>query len=79
MLIIKVVFFFGRTCCSTSKILSEVQSVLSLSLSPRTQCVVPYSECVAEDHVARCVCKEEFHGNGTVSCIPVGFEAKNNS
>ena len=45
----------------------------------RTRCDVPYSECVAEDHVARCECKEEFHGNGSVACIPNGFEEKNNS
>ena len=45
----------------------------------RTQCTVAYSECVAEDHVARCDCKEEFHGNGSVACIPMGFEEKNNS
>ena len=40
---------------------------------------MPYSECVAEDHVARCECKEEFHGNGSVACIPNGFEEQNNS
>ena len=25
-----------------------------------------------------CVCKEEFHGNGTDVCIPVGFTTEDN-
>ena len=44
----------------------------------RTQCHVPYSECIATDHEARCECKEEFHGNGTVACIPDGFVEEEN-
>ena len=25
-----------------------------------------------------CICKEEFHGNGTDVCIPVGFDTEDN-
>lgn len=44
----------------------------------RTQCPVAYSECVATEHEATCECKEEFHGNGSVACIPDGFVEKSN-
>ncbi|XP_059091847.1 uncharacterized protein LOC131887293 isoform X2 [Tigriopus californicus] len=44
----------------------------------RTQCSVPYSECVATNHEAECVCKEGFHGNGTKACFPEGFEEEAN-
>ena len=39
---------------------------------------MPYSECVATEHVAACECKEEFHGNGSVACIPDGFDEEDN-
>jgi len=42
------------------------------------RCDVPFSECVTEDHKPMCVCKEEFHGNGTDVCIPVGFNTEEN-
>jgi len=45
----------------------------------RTRCDVPYSQCIAKNHKPSCECKEEFHGNGTVACIPNGFEEQNNS
>ena len=44
----------------------------------RTPCYVPYSECVATDHVATCECQDEFHGNGSVACIPDGFDEEEN-
>ena len=51
---------------------------ITLNLSLRHACYVAYSECVAEDHVARCDCKEGFHGNGTKACFPEGFEEEDN-
>lgn len=44
----------------------------------RTQCPVAYSECIAKDHVASCMCKEGFHGNGTKACFPEGFDEEEN-
>ena len=44
----------------------------------RIRCDVPYSECQGTDHKAECVCKKEFHGNGTVECIPDGFVEEEN-
>ena len=41
-------------------------------------CDVPFSECVTEAHKPMCICKEEFHGNGTDVCIPMGFETEDN-
>ena len=51
---------------------------ITLYLFLRHACYVAYSECVAEDHVARCDCKEGFHGNGTKACFPEGFEEEDN-
>merc|ERR1719410_1911019 len=42
------------------------------------RCDVPFSECVTEEHKPMCICKEEFHGNGTDVCIPMGFETEDN-
>merc|ERR1712198_307889 len=42
------------------------------------RCDVPFSECVTEEHKPMCVCKEEFHGNGTEVCVPVGFTNEDN-
>merc|ERR1712180_180938 len=42
------------------------------------RCDVPFSECVTEEHKPMCICKEEFHGNGTDVCIPMGFENEDN-
>ncbi len=39
---------------------------------------MPFSECVTEAHKPMCICKEEFHGNGTDVCIPMGFETEDN-
>ena len=41
-------------------------------------CAVPHSECVVELHQGRCECKEGFHGNGTVNCVPDGFDEEDN-
>merc|ERR1719450_275693 len=41
-------------------------------------CGVPFSECVSEDHTPTCRCKENFHGNGTEVCIPMGFDTEEN-
>merc|ERR1719270_474688 len=41
-------------------------------------CNVPFSECVTEDHTPTCRCKENFHGNGTEVCIPMGFDTEEN-
>merc|ERR1719204_891584 len=41
-------------------------------------CDVPFSECVSEDHTPTCRCKDEFHGNGTEVCIPMGFDTVEN-
>jgi len=41
-------------------------------------CSVPFSECVSEDHTPTCRCKENFHGNGTEVCIPMGFDTEEN-
>jgi len=41
-------------------------------------CSVPFSECVTEDHTPSCRCKENFHGNGTEVCIPMGFDTEEN-
>merc|ERR1740124_1572871 len=41
-------------------------------------CNVPFSECITEDHSPSCRCKESFHGNGTESCIPLGFDTEDN-
>merc|ERR1712212_281315 len=37
------------------------------------RCDVPFSECVTEEHSPMCICKENFHGNGTEVCVPEGF------
>ena len=37
-----------------------------------------FSECVTEDHEPSCRCKENFHGNGTESCVPMGFDTEEN-
>jgi len=42
------------------------------------RCDVPFSECITEEHNPMCICKDEFHGNGTDVCIPVGFETEDN-
>merc|ERR1719175_387335 len=42
------------------------------------RCDVPFSECITEDHEPRCQCKENFHGNGTEVCIPLGFDTEEN-
>merc|ERR1719347_363575 len=42
------------------------------------RCDVPFSECITEDHQPRCQCKENFHGNGTDVCIPMGFDTESN-
>merc|ERR1719391_1176701 len=42
------------------------------------RCDVPFSECVTEEHKPMCVCKENFHGNGTDVCIPEGFTTEDN-
>ena len=47
-------------------------------LFDRTRCDVPHSECKASNHVAECLCKEGFHGNGTESCVPDGFTEEEN-
>merc|ERR1719410_3183182 len=41
-------------------------------------CSVPFSECVTEEHEPSCRCKENFHGNGTEVCIPMGFDTEEN-
>jgi len=41
-------------------------------------CNVPFSECITEDHTPSCRCKENFHGNGTDVCIPLGFDTEDN-
>merc|ERR1719270_1220640 len=41
-------------------------------------CNVPFSECVTEEHTPSCRCKENFHGNGTDVCIPMGFDTEDN-
>merc|ERR1719471_2340010 len=41
-------------------------------------CSVPFSECVTEEHIPTCRCKENFHGNGTEVCIPMGFDTEEN-
>merc|ERR1719410_151963 len=41
-------------------------------------CSVPFSECVTEEHEPSCRCKENFHGNGTESCVPMGFDTEEN-
>merc|ERR550519_1107644 len=41
-------------------------------------CSVPFSECISEDHTPSCRCKENFHGNGTDVCIPMGFDTEDN-
>merc|ERR1712079_694556 len=41
-------------------------------------CSVAFSECVTEDHEPSCRCKENFHGNGTESCVPMGFDTEEN-
>ena len=47
-------------------------------LNFRKRCDIPYSECKATNHVAECVCKKDFKGNGTVECIPEGFTKEEN-
>merc|ERR1719225_2303574 len=42
-------------------------------------CNVPFSECVTEEHEPSCRCKENFHGNGTESCVPMGFDTEDNN
>merc|ERR1719382_2162722 len=42
------------------------------------QCRVAFSECVSEEHQPSCRCKENFHGNGTEVCIPMGFDTEAN-
>ena len=42
-------------------------------------CSVPFSECVTEEHEPSCRCKENFHGNGTESCVPMGFDTEDNN
>merc|ERR550532_1067657 len=42
-------------------------------------CSVPFSECVTEEHEPSCRCKENFHGNGTESCVPMGFDTEENN
>jgi hypothetical protein len=42
------------------------------------RCDVPFAECVTEEHKPMCVCKANFHGNGTDVCIPVGFTTEEN-
>merc|ERR1719433_1664603 len=42
------------------------------------QCSVAFSECVTEEHQPSCRCKENFHGNGTEVCIPMGFDTEAN-
>jgi hypothetical protein len=41
-------------------------------------CNVPFSECITEEHDPSCRCKENFHGNGTDVCIPMGFDTEEN-
>ena len=41
-------------------------------------CSVPFSECITEMHEPSCRCKENFHGNGTDVCIPMGFDTEEN-
>ena len=41
-------------------------------------CPIRHSECVGQDHVASCECKEGFHGNGTINCVPDGFTEEEN-
>merc|ERR1711892_996963 len=41
-------------------------------------CNVPFSECISEDHKPSCRCKENFHGDGTDVCIPMGFDTESN-
>ena len=52
--------------------------IIRFFLNFRKRCDVPYSECKATDHVAECVCKKDFKGNGTVECIPEGFSQEEN-
>ena len=42
------------------------------------RCDVPFSECITEDHMPGCFCKENFKGNGTDVCIPDGFTEEAN-
>jgi hypothetical protein len=43
-----------------------------------SRCDVPFSECITEEHMPDCYCKENFKGNGTESCVPEGFEVEAN-
>ena len=49
-----------------------------ISEYPSLRCSVPFSECVTEEHEPSCRCKENFHGNGTDVCIPMGFDTEDN-
>ena len=42
------------------------------------RCDVPFSECITEEHLPGCFCKENFKGNGTDVCIPDGFTEEAN-
>ena len=33
---------------------------------------------MTEEHIPTCRCKENFHGNGTEVCIPMGFDTEEN-
>ena len=55
-----------------------IVSYKTLNLSSYS-CSVPFSECVTEEHEPSCRCKENFHGNGTESCVPMGFDTEDNN
>ena len=44
----------------------------------KIRCTIPFSECLTDDHEPECFCKEGFHGNGTESCVPQGFNVEAN-
>ena len=58
--------------------LKEAGRMLCEPVCERHDCPVPYSECVGFEHEASCECKEGFHGNGTVACVPDGFTEEEN-
>ena len=43
-----------------------------------TRCNVPFSECTTEEHSPDCRCRDNFNGNGTDVCVPIGFDMEEN-
>ena len=55
-----------------------MESCSALTKLNHPRCRVAFSECVSEEHQPSCRCKENFHGNGTEVCIPMGFDTEAN-